>query len=579
LNARSNKGLHRLRRARRKANAETRTPAAMPREILERIDRVRDYHRASKHTYLSVRTNPHKPDWSNQPNPFRVFGDLPKVELPTDRIVAEAPALAVLSDGLSGLPPEQLHPPHDLRTLASWLHLANGITGERRVGKATYQLRSCPSSSALFPFELYVAAFAVDGLEPGLYHYSVLENALRQLRDGAVTLAKIKRGRPDLEFLKTVPAALLISTVFCRCSFRYRQRAYRYALTDAGHLVQNVVAAANGLGIQTTTRLRLNDRTTRELIGVEPNAPFGEAEAVHAMVVWAEQAREPMAPAGASNGSGPAPADRALPKVRRQPLAARIVPYGSIVAAHEDCVAPGVALRDLRPPLTELSPLPAGHAPAELTGPPAPSGGPSLWQVMMNRRSARDYERAAIPLEKLWQINRLAFRGGSYFPVLPNGPHVGLIRPMWVVNDVAGLEPGLWYYDPAGDHWALHRRGAARFEGEYLCLEQALCGNASAVCFMIADLKPLMARGGPDAYRLAHLEAGVVGQRIFLAAGALGVGCTGIGPFYDDEVIKFLEPEPSGWEVIYATVLGVPIEDDGTLQPPPPGREGQPGGP
>jgi len=61
LNARSNKGLHRIRRIRRKANAETRTPASMPREILDRIDRVQDYHRASKHTYLSVRTNPHKP--------------------------------------------------------------------------------------------------------------------------------------------------------------------------------------------------------------------------------------------------------------------------------------------------------------------------------------------------------------------------------------------------------------------------------------------------------------------------------------------------------------------------------------
>ena len=562
----TNKKALRPRRSRRKANAETKTPAAMPREILDRIDRVAEYHRASKHTYHSVRTNPHKPDLANQPSPFRVFPDCPKVDLPTDRLQADAPALAVLADGLGGLPPERLHPPQDLRTLASWLHLANGITGERRAGKSKYQLRSCPSSSALFPFELYVAAFGIEGLEPGLYHYSVRENALRRLRDGRVTLAKIKKGRPDLEFLKTVPAALLVSTIFCRCAWRYRQRAYRYALVDAGHLVQNVVTAANGLGIQTTTRLRLNDRTTRELIGVEPNAPFGEAEAVHAMVVWADTAGHPLGPAPHAADGQPTPsaapqAAATLAPIPRQPLAAKYVPYGSIIAAHEDCVAPGVAVRDIRPPLTELSPAKKGLLPADLPEPPAPAGGPSLREVMVNRRSARDYTRTSIPLEKLWQVNRLAFRGGSYFPVFPAGPHVGLIRPMWVVNDVAGLEPGVWYYDPPADRWTLHRRGEARLEGEYLCLEQALCGNASAVCFMLADLKPLMARGGPDTYRLTHLEAGIVGQRIFLAASALGVGGTGIGPFYDDEVIRFLEPEPSGWEVIYSVVVGAATPD------------------
>src|SRR5215211_69186 len=118
-----------VRRSRRKAAAETKTPAAMPREIRDRIDRVVEYHRGSKHTYQSVRTNPHKPDLSIQPSPFRVFPDHPKVELPTDRLQAEAPALSVLADGLSGLPQELHHPPQDLRTLSSWLHLANGITG------------------------------------------------------------------------------------------------------------------------------------------------------------------------------------------------------------------------------------------------------------------------------------------------------------------------------------------------------------------------------------------------------------------------------------------------------------------
>jgi SagB-type dehydrogenase family enzyme len=539
-------------RRRRKRAGETRTPAEMPREIVERVERIREYHASTLHTYESVRLNPNKLDWSTRPSPFREFPDHPKVDLPSDLIDADAPALTVLSQGLSGLPDDATHPPQDLRTLASWLKLANGVTEERKVGKQKVALRSCPSSSAVFPFEIYVAAFGVRGLEPGLYHYDCKASALRKLRDGDTTLARIKKGRPDLEFLKTVPAALLVSTIYCRSTWRYRQRGYRYALLDAGHLVQNLVTAANGLGFQTTTRLSMNDRNTRELIGIPADAPFREAESVQAMVVWAENAAEPIAVK--TNGT-PVPAD-SPPPIPRQPLAAEVTAYEQILMVHEDCVAPGVALRELRPPLTELSPRKKGRPPTVLPAPAEAAGGPPLANVMTKRRSAPDFRRASIPLDQLWTVSRLAFRGGSYFPVFPSGPHVGLIRPMWIIGDVDGLEPGVWNYDPIDDHWTLHKPGVDRFEQQYLCLEQAICGNASAVCFMLADLKVLMDRGGPDTYRLAHLEAGIAGQRMFLASHALGVGCTGIGPVYDAETLSFLDPDPSGWEVIYSAVLG-----------------------
>jgi SagB-type dehydrogenase family enzyme len=556
----------RLRRVRRerKHSDETGVAAEMPREILDRIERVRDYHNSSKHTYASVRTSPHKLDWPNRPSPFRVFDNHPKVDLPRELLSADAPAVSVLSEGLSGLPEGAKHPPHDLTTLASWLHLANGITGEHRVGKQTVHLRSCPSTSALFPFEIYVAAFAIAGLEPGLYHYSVKECALRKLRDGGVALAQIKKGRPDLDFLKTVPAVLLVSTVFCRSTWRFRQRGYRYALIDAGHLVQNLVTAANGLGIQTTTRLTMNHRNARELIGVAAHAPFGEAESVQAMVVWAETATQPMTMPEKS--PLPKRGERLQP-IPRPALAPSATAYGTVVAVHHDCVAPGVAVREIRPPLTESNPFDPELTAEELPAPGAHTGGPPLAQVMTTRRSAADFVREPINLDALWTINRLAFRGGSHFPVFPSGPHVGLLRPMWIVNAVDGMQPGLWCFDAACDRWMLHRAGEFRLESRYLCLEQPICGHAAAACFMLADLKTLMDCGGPDTYRLAHLEAGVVGQRMFLAAAALGVGCAGIGPFYDDETIAFLEPKQPGWEAIYSVVLGV--AKSGNPTPPP----------
>jgi SagB-type dehydrogenase family enzyme len=556
--------LKRRRRSRRAA-AEAAAPAEMPREILDRIQRVREYHESTKHTYASVRTNHHALDWSTQPSPFRIFREHPKVDLPRNLRIPDPPALAVLSEGVSGArtagDETVANTPQDLTTLAHWLHLACGITGEVRGADRKVYLRSCPSSSALFPFEVYVAAFGIEGLEPGLYHFSVKEHALRKLRGGHAAIAQIKKGRPDLDFLKTVPAALLVSTIFCRSAWRYRNRGYRYALVDAGHLVQNLVTAANGLGIQTTTRLGMNDRTTRELIGSPQVAPFGDAEAVQAMVVWAETAISPIGKA--ENDGASLNARAAMEPIPREPLTTNeLTPYEAIGVAHEDCVAPGVAVREIRPPLTELKPVAEDSPAAELVAPAtilATGGG--LRDVMTRRRSARDFRRdEKIPLHAFWTINRLAFRGGSHFPVFPPGPHVGLVRPMWIVNAVDGLEPGIWHYDPIADAWHLHRAGggdASRLEAEYLCLEQSIAGNASAVGFLIADLKSLMDRGGPDTYRIAHLEAGITAQRMFLAAGALGVGSTGIGPFYDDETVRFLNPAQPGWEAIYSVVLGV----------------------
>ena len=67
-------------RRQRKRTGDEGVAAEMPRDVVDRIERVRDYHNSSKHTYASVRTNQHKLDWASQPSPFRVFEDLPKVE-------------------------------------------------------------------------------------------------------------------------------------------------------------------------------------------------------------------------------------------------------------------------------------------------------------------------------------------------------------------------------------------------------------------------------------------------------------------------------------------------------------------
>jgi len=78
--------------------------------------------------------------------------------------------------------------------------------------------------------------------------------------------------------------------------------------------------------------------------------------------------------------------------------------------------------------------------------------------------------------------------------------------------------------------------------------------------FIVANLHHLMVHAGPDCYRLAHIEAGIVAQRLYIAANAMGFGCGFSGLFYDDEVRRFFGLDKSGWEVMHEVAVGVPLQ-------------------
>ncbi|MFQ5520374.1 MAG: nitroreductase family protein, partial [Candidatus Methylomirabilia bacterium] len=89
----------------------------------------------------------------------------------------------------------------------------------------------------------------------------------------------------------------------------------------------------------------------------------------------------------------------------------------------------------------------------------------------------------------------------------------------------------------------------------YLCLEQTLAAEASAVVFFLAELTAILRRYGNRGYRLANLEAGFVGGRCYLVAYALGLGASGL-TYYDGEVVRFFAPHAEGKDALFVTALG-----------------------
>jgi hypothetical protein len=181
----------------------------LPEDIVQRVERVLSYHRASKldgnQPKRQLQLDP-----SSRPPTHRTFEQASKIPLLTTLLDASTPAIAVLENGRDALPDSQMSPPQDLKTLSTWLFMSDGMIPIRRNNKIIGYERTCPSSGATAPCEIYVAAFAIEGLEPGLYDFSAREFSLRKIRDGYEALSLLKRGRPDLDFLKTTPGVILV---------------------------------------------------------------------------------------------------------------------------------------------------------------------------------------------------------------------------------------------------------------------------------------------------------------------------------------------------------------------------------
>ncbi|MFT4294174.1 MAG: SagB/ThcOx family dehydrogenase [Micropruina sp.] len=126
--------------------------------------------------------------------------------------------------------------------------LAAGYGVEQRSGPVM-QDRPVPSGGGLYPLELSLLVRAVDGLEPGVHHYVPAGHGLERVR--AVRLPEaflvyLFMGQP---WVAEAALVAVISFAGERSLPKYRDRGYRYALLEAGHLMQNLNLAATALGL------------------------------------------------------------------------------------------------------------------------------------------------------------------------------------------------------------------------------------------------------------------------------------------------------------------------------------------
>lgn len=377
----------------------------------------------------------------------------------------------------------------------NFLILTSTVTFEKKSRYDSYQLRVNPSAGALYPTEIYVQIRGVKGFIDGIYHLEVATLSLSliyELIDDGLESYILPHGLVK-GFI------FLVSCAYYRSSWKYKQRSLRYCFLDSGHHLGAIESAAYLYQKRSQILFDFDKIALNRVLG------FENKEFVTAGVIC-----------------------------------------GEIKAKN---------VRQLRSQLPFVSPtdyfeadafIEEGYQTTALTEPDFHSGferkiepqippfnyqlEPFL-QTILTRRSARGFKGEGILAEewtKIWHCLKQPLRATTEEE----------IEIYLIVNKVEGMESGLYR------ETRLLKKGDFSDRAKFLCVNQVLARNSAVTLFLTSSF---------DNYQTAMQSAGWLGQRLYLICNYLGIGCSGIGAYFDDETQQELGTDG---DILYALAIG-----------------------
>lgn len=155
--------------------------------------------------------------------------------------------------------------PVSLKELSQILWGSYGVTA-REWG---YYLKTAPSAGALYPIEIYVASFNVEGLKKGIYHFNPLEMTLRGIFEGDFS-KEITHACLGQDFILDSAFLLILTAVPSRTMGRYRERGVRYILMDLGCIIQNIYLSLTAMNMGGCIIGAFSDSAMNKLMNLNP---------------------------------------------------------------------------------------------------------------------------------------------------------------------------------------------------------------------------------------------------------------------------------------------------------------------
>lgn len=193
----------------------------------------------------------------------------------------------------------------------------------------------------------------------------------------------------------------------------------------------------------------------------------------------------------------------------------------------------------------------------------------SLKSVIESRRSHRKYVAKPLSLKALsfalyvTQGLRHVVKDKATFRNVPSAGARHPFETYLLINHVDTLDAGLYAYDPQ-QHALVFLAAYDTVKDNILkgCLNQKMVLDASVSFFWVADIYRMAYRYVERSLRYLHLDAGHIGQNLYLAAEAINAKTCAIGAFDDDQLNDALSLNTENETVIYAAPLGFKSFDD-----------------
>ena len=169
----------------------------------------------------------------------------------------------------------------------------------------------------------------------------------------------------------------------------------------------------------------------------------------------------------------------------------------------------------------------------------------SVEQAISQRRTVRTFISEPLELHQfsqlLWAAQGITEKSGFK----RSAPSAGALYPMdvYVVagkDSVAQIEAGVYHYEPQGHMVSLVTGGDLREALSRASLSQMWMAKAPVDIVITAEYSRATIKYGKRSVRYAMIEAGHIGQNIFLQAEALGLKAGIVGAFHDKEIIRVM---------------------------------------
>ena len=416
------------------------------------------YHDRTSH--IRHRITPHSLDFSKYPAPFKTYAYQDRILLDngndTHQVRRENQAdknlNALLDQVMARQVPDKEQKEHnDLKTVSRILALSYGVTLADRARGILF--RRVPSAGGLYPCQLYLSVDKMSGVETGLYYCDTVQGFLGKINSRPLDMKTVLPGRAR------AGSYLVITGVFYHSAWKYRERAFRYLLLDAGHLTESVLLAARAEKMHARVAYDFDDQGLIQGLDLDVASEVPLA----CLFLSAGEAVEDMPDTQPFHPAKTMPAPFA--PVRYEILENVYKTGSAIVQSRVSNQCPGV-----------FQQIPSGFTPI-----PASNFVPdiSFAHACTHRRSRRNFVVRELPCSVWAAFFRQIFSGifSDHTPEETGGFAKKFLVPAMICQNLEGLADGLYTLSSDGTQLACMRPGRLADALARICLDQPGCGE------------------------------------------------------------------------------------------------------